>query len=317
MHQTYFYKQKLTYSGLNDLADDISDNTVSHDHTEGVGGTGRKLTASGLEDSASTEIRDYTQHEPFVASGLLPQTAASLTSNITAGEGFAPDDASSRLVRVVQDSAQSHDYNSEKDTYVYLHPYQDIHGGDDGFFHFEEVDNGAGEPSQPDSTLKLAKVVTSVTEITSVEDLRNTSSIFEVQPGKIGDRLLGEGKLLANVDVVTTDQPKDLITVNITVNKENARISIFAFHSVQKLTSQGYSVFAIYVDGVSKRFTIVDGVALDWNNMSMIHVTTLSKGSHTIKTVGVAQNNTSRFTHLISAGGIPATDSSGLFVYEG
>jgi hypothetical protein len=179
MHQTFFWKQKLTYSGLNELADDVSDNTKSHDHTEGVGGTGKKLTSSGLEDSGSPEIRDYDAHAPYIVTGLLPATSANLTSNISAGEGYAPDDAGKRLVRVLKESATSHTYNASKDTYVYLHPYQNIHGGDDGFFHFNEVANGAGEPSLPDSSVKLAKVVTNGTQITSVSNLRQTGSIDE------------------------------------------------------------------------------------------------------------------------------------------
>lgn len=177
MHQTYFYTQKLTYSGLNDLANDISDNTLSHDHTEGPGGTGKKLTASGLEDAASPEIRDYDAHSPFVASGLLPVTSGTLTSNISSGEAYAPEEATTRLVRVVQESATSHTYNADKDTYVYLHPYLDIHGSDDGFFHFEEVDNDDPEPSLPDSSLILAKVVTDGSAITSVINLKIPSPL--------------------------------------------------------------------------------------------------------------------------------------------
>jgi hypothetical protein len=179
MHQTFFYKQQLTYSGLNELADDVSDNSKSHDHTEGAGGTGKKLTSSGLDNGASPEIRDYDSHPPFIVTDLLPATSGTLTSNISAGEGYAPDDGSKRLVRVVRESATSHTYNANKDTYVYLHPYQNIHGGDDTFFHFIETANGAGEPLLPDSSTKLAKVVTDGSQITSVTDLRETSPIFD------------------------------------------------------------------------------------------------------------------------------------------
>lgn len=196
MHQTYFYKQQLTYSGLNDLADDISDNLLSHDHTEGAGGTGKKLTASGLENSASTEIRDYGTVNPFVVTGLQPATASGLTSSISAGKGFSPEVAAERLVQVTLESATSHTYNASKDTYVYLHPYIDMHGSDDGYFHFEEVPNDDSEPEQPDSTIKLAKVVTDGSDITSVVDLRDLSSVFNnsIKEEKITDNAVTSDK---------------------------------------------------------------------------------------------------------------------------
>lgn len=182
----------------------------------------------------------------------------------------------------------------------------------------------------------ISSIVSSVSNLTSTFNSHNHTSVPQiptagienvavttakiaskaVTPVKMGDRLIGEGALEVNVDVVTTDQPKDLISLEVEVSRDDARISVYAFHTVQKLTAAGWIGLGLVVDSSQVKLALADGAINDWNELSIVYSTTLSVGSHTIKTQGVTQINTGRFEDYITAGGFEA-DASGLFVYEG
>ena len=93
----------------------------------------------------------------WTESGHLPATATGLTSDISAGTSYVDG------ARVVT-SATSHTYTASKDTYVYI--------DSSGTFQFEEVNNGASQPTTPANSLLLAKAVTDGSDITSVTDSR-------------------------------------------------------------------------------------------------------------------------------------------------
>jgi len=94
----------------------------------------------------------------FVVSGLLPATSVNLTSDISAGQAYVQG-------RRVYVPTTSHTYTASKDIYVDVD-----HNGN---YTFSEVGNGASAPSIADNSIRLAKVVTDATSITSVSDLRN------------------------------------------------------------------------------------------------------------------------------------------------
>ncbi len=96
----------------------------------------------------------------FVASGLTVPTSASLSSTTTAGVAYVSG------ARVVL-AATARTYTASKDTYVDLTAA--------GAYTYTEVANAAAAPTQAANTLRLAKVVTSTTAVTSVTDLRVTA----------------------------------------------------------------------------------------------------------------------------------------------
>jgi hypothetical protein len=98
----------------------------------------------------------------WVVSGLLPATSATLTSDIAAGQAYVTG-------RRIDKAAASHTYTASVDTYVDL--------DSTGAYLFAEVANGAAAPAQPTSSVRLAKVVTDVDNITAVMDLRVTKPV--------------------------------------------------------------------------------------------------------------------------------------------
>lgn len=103
-------------------------------------------------------VDSTTASNAYVASGLLPATDASLTSNISAGTTYING------YRVVK-TATAHTYTASKDTYV------DV--SQTGTFTYSEVSVGAAAPSVAANSARLAKVTTSGTAITTVTDLAN------------------------------------------------------------------------------------------------------------------------------------------------
>lgn len=97
-----------------------------------------------------------------VLSGLLgTDPGASLTMATPQGTAYV---SGRRIVKQTGDTDLTYAYPASQDTYDYLRV--------DGAIVHQEVANGAGEPSQPSSTIKLQKVVTNGTEITGVTDMR-------------------------------------------------------------------------------------------------------------------------------------------------
>ena len=98
----------------------------------------------------------------FVVTGLLGlDPGVSLTMTTPGGTAYV---TGKRIVKSSSDSDLTYTYPASNDTYDYLK--------NDGTIVHQSVANGAAEPAQPANTIKLQKVVTNATEITSVTDLR-------------------------------------------------------------------------------------------------------------------------------------------------
>lgn len=136
-----------------------------------------------------------------------------------------------------------------------------------------------------------------------------------ILPAHLGDRLLASEQLGSQVQVTSTT-PVDLLTANITVSKDGARISILAHHVIQKITAAGWGSLLLYIDDVLQDFVIVDGVVSDWNILSLHHVTTLDAGAHTVKTKGKSENSATNYVFQVSSGSETAL-ASRLSVFEG
>ena len=99
--------------------------------------------------------------EDGVISGLEITTSPNLTGTFT--EGVLYNDG------VRQDvMSKSHIFTASKDTYV------DVQSNGD--FLYNEVDNGASEPSIVDGNMRIAKVITDVDNISGIDDMRNIIS---------------------------------------------------------------------------------------------------------------------------------------------
>jgi hypothetical protein len=140
----------------------IESGTISPDvDFQGDLSTGTVDSESGQDEPLSLafnkriEVKDLSAD--WVITGLLPATSASLTSDISVGTGIAGG------VKLSKDITPN-TYSNVTDTYV------DIDSS--GAYIFNEVANGAGAPPVAAGTMRLAKVVTDATSITSVEDLR-------------------------------------------------------------------------------------------------------------------------------------------------
>lgn len=99
-----------------------------------------------------------TASNAYVATGLLPATDATLTSDISTGTAYVNGYR-------VNKAATAHTYTASKDTYV------DI--SQTGLFTFSEVALGAAVPAVAANSARLAKVVTSAVAVTTVTDMAN------------------------------------------------------------------------------------------------------------------------------------------------
>lgn len=97
----------------------------------------------------------------YVYTGLVPATAASLTSNISAGTAYP------KGYRCEKTSATSKTYTASRWTYV------DIDQNCD--FQYSAVTIGAATPSVASNAIRIARVSTDATTINTVSDLRTTS----------------------------------------------------------------------------------------------------------------------------------------------
>jgi len=168
-----------SYAGIIDLPSYISGNDVSINNLQttnttienwangnvegGINIKAGSIVSQDLSQSISTITRWQESFGNFTYTGMLPVTDASLTSTISAGTSYVTG------FRVVI-GATAHTYTASRDTYVYVNQ--------GGYYNYDEVANGASAPTNYTSAngnLLLAKVVTSGTAITSVEDLRTLS----------------------------------------------------------------------------------------------------------------------------------------------
>lgn len=121
------------------------------------------ITATILVDNANPEIRWGEAFSEFVYTGLIPPSIAGLTTTTTAGTAYVKNDTTNKMTRVVKD-ATAHLYTASKDTYVDL--------STTGVYTYTAVANGAAAPVVAANSIRLAKVVTDATDVTSVSDLR-------------------------------------------------------------------------------------------------------------------------------------------------
>lgn len=148
----------VSYNHLND-----SFTTIYNSHNgniEDVNLAADTLTERVFSDGANPRVRDYEIVGDWTYTGMLPATDTDLTSDISAGTSYVLG------YRIVKD-ATAHTYTASKDTWVYI----DYNSA----YQFEEVANGASQPTTPANSLLLAKVVTNGTAITSVSDQRQTT----------------------------------------------------------------------------------------------------------------------------------------------
>lgn len=119
------------------------------------------LTEADMADEINPRIRTYEGAAcEFVYTGLLPTTSATLSTTISAGTGYP------RGYRCNKASATNKTFTASKDTYV------DIDQNCD--FQYSEVSNGASAPALATNSIRLAKVTTSGTAVSTVEDMRTT-----------------------------------------------------------------------------------------------------------------------------------------------
>jgi len=118
------------------------------------------ISPDSLKDNANTVIFRDEAFNDWVFTGLLPQTASGLTSNITAGTGYINGE------RVIKDAIPK-TYGTSKWTFV------DI--SDKGTYTLTPVAIDDAEPAVAANSIRLARVVTDGSNITAVRDDRVTS----------------------------------------------------------------------------------------------------------------------------------------------
>lgn len=154
---------QVSYTYLN-----TSFNTIKNVINGGLDSDNIEDGSIGIDDmatAASPAQREGDHFNAYTKTGMLPATDTDLTSDISAGVSYVKSDAG-LLYRIATD-ATAKTYTASKDTWVYI--------DSNGAFQYEEVANGAAQPSTPSNSLILAKVVTDGDNITSVVDQRTLS----------------------------------------------------------------------------------------------------------------------------------------------
>lgn len=120
------------------------------------------LTEANMADEINPRIRTYEGAAcEFVYTGLIPVTAASLTTNTTAGTAYP------RGFRINKASATAHTYTASKWTWV------DI--DQNGDFQYSEQAINSATPSIAANSIRLARVSTDSANVLAIQDLRITS----------------------------------------------------------------------------------------------------------------------------------------------
>lgn len=122
------------------------------------------IPATALQDEANTKKYRDEANIGFVADGVVVSSLTGLDGAITAGVIYTPDGGRSTV-----DAVTSHTFTASKDTYVDVGP-----GGDVGY---SEVANDATPPALSSNYLRVARVRTSASAITSVADTRTLSPV--------------------------------------------------------------------------------------------------------------------------------------------
>ncbi len=136
--------------------------------TNGSGAAGNPTIDCTLDVSSKLTTADVIPDQPI--SGLLPATSGTLTSTISAGVAYVQG------VRVSV-IATANTYVANRDTYVDL--------SSAGVYTFVAVTNGAGVPAVTANNMRVAKVVTSGSAITTVTALRATLTAYGLGAGGV------------------------------------------------------------------------------------------------------------------------------------
>lgn len=159
--------------------------------TRGSGVGLRSSTGSVLSLSAGTHrifieaIADDLNQFPFfsdfyvdhVKTGLKIPTSGSLSATMTAGVAYV-------LGRRVEKGPQAHTYTASRDTYV------DV--SNTGLLTYSAVTNGSAAPAVATNSIRVSKVVTSGSAITSTTDLANRESVPSVFVSDSGSQSLAD-----------------------------------------------------------------------------------------------------------------------------
>lgn len=163
----------------------------------------------------------------FVARGSVPATSANLTTVLPALEAFIGG-------LQVSKPPLSHLFTATKDTYVDISATATTTIADD--YAYTAVANGAGAPSISAGYIRLYKVVTSGSAITSVVDLRNTTATVIPDGFITGNQLATSAITLGYTSITTpftsttinayTDVTSLSVTVNIPTGGRRVEISV-------------------------------------------------------------------------------------------
>lgn len=122
------------------------------------------IPSTAMQDSGSAEKFRAESKIGFSASGLVWSALTGLNATMTAGIQYTPDGLRRSISAVT-----SRAFTASKDTYISVSPA--------GALSYQEVANNAAQPALGTDYRWLAKVVTSVSAITSVTDMRQTGVI--------------------------------------------------------------------------------------------------------------------------------------------
>lgn len=131
----------------------VTQNNASYNVTLMNGATGTTLLPYDLKLLYVADLLN-----DYVVSGASPSTSTNLTTTTPAQTAYV-------LGQRVTSSSDVHTYMASQDTYIDL--------SNTGTLTYIGVSNGAGAPAITANSIRLAKVVTSSTAVTSVTDLSN------------------------------------------------------------------------------------------------------------------------------------------------
>uniref|UniRef100_A0A6M3K7W2 Putative tail collar domain protein n=1 Tax=viral metagenome TaxID=1070528 RepID=A0A6M3K7W2_9ZZZZ len=208
----------------------------------------------------------------FVVTGLLPATSANLISDISAGHAYVTG------VRVNK-AVTSKTYTASVDTYV------DVNSA--GTYTFPEVALGAAAPAITADSIRLAKVVTAATAITSVTDLR-TSSLAIIVNGSERMRINSAG----NVGIGTTSPGYKLDVIQ---SGANAGVRISGGTNPQFRVTDGtiHAKLQVYTGGNTVLFGTESNHPTSVYTDNLPRVTILGNGN-----VGIGTTSPTAVLHL-------------------
>lgn len=183
-------------------------------------------------DNNRLELTRQDAYCNFVVTGLTIATSANLSSSILAGSAYVSDATYRKLVQKTSNTAKT--FTASKDTYV------DMDSA--GTFYYVEVANGATVGmTQTSNTIRIAKVVTNGTAITSVAGQQDATLANNFDP--LGNQIyntdphatmLGYGHTAANGGGAVNSSYVDIAAAASTTIKlaKRTRVRIRAYTSV-------------------------------------------------------------------------------------